>query len=300
MARRGNSKGIPGIRLQDRDLDILRELGQVLWMDTRLIQCRHFHSDRTGEATRRRLRVLAANRIIESFDLQVTIRPGDGRMPRFHRLLPYAAELLVELTGVPPTRLLTSSPPKPHTVQHRAGMGETLLRFEDAREMKSLPESKWFLEYDRSESASGKSPFHERFTICYSVLDNGGKSHRVWPDALSSLNVPMKGQVSQLVLAWEFDRGTETLKQIVEKLDPYALWIASRGYREQFPSSVDVRVCFVLPSMRRLKSVIEATNMHPVAKFLRFVSFDEFTADRILSEPIWYDANGLAKRILPS
>lgn len=300
MTNRGNSNDGPGIRLQDRDFRILRELGTVLWMSTPLIQRRHFPSDRTGEATRRRLRTLAAFKIIDSFDLQVTLRPRDGRMPRFHRLLPYGAELLTEFTGVPPARLLTSSPPKPHTIQHRAGMGETLLRFEDARHSRSLPESHWFLEYDRDESANGKAQFHERYSICYSVLDNAGKSHRVWPDALASLNVPENGKVSQLALAWEFDRGTETLTQLKEKLDPYALWIASRGYREQFPSAADIRVCFVLPSMRRLKSVVESMKGHRIVPLLRFVSFDDFIPEHILSEPIWYDANGQPKRILPS
>lgn len=299
MTNRGNSDDRPGIRLQDRDFRILRELGTVLWMDTPLIQERHFPLDRTGEATRRRLRTLAAHRIVESFDLHVTLQPRDGRMPRFHRLLPYGAELLAEFTGVPPARLLTSSPPKPHTIQHRAGMGKALLRFEDARLLRSLPESTWYLEYDRAESRNGKASFHERYSICYSVLDNAGASHRVWPDALSTLNVSMHGKVSQLAMAWEFDRGTETLTQLTEKLDPYALWVASRGYREQFTSAADVRVCFVLPSMRRLKSVIEAMKGHRVAAYLRFVSFSDFQPERILSEPIWYDTNGQAKRILP-
>lgn len=300
MTDRGNSRDRPGIRLQDRDFRILREMGTVLWMNTPLIQERHFPSDRTGEATRRRLRTLAANRIVESFDLQVTLRPRNGRMPRYHRLLPYGAELLLEFTCVPPARLLTSSPPKPHTIQHRAGMGEALLRFEDARRSRSLPDSTWFLEYDRDESASGKAPFHERFSICYSVLDNAGNAHRVWPDALSSLNIPANGRVHQLALAWEFDRGTETLTQLIEKLGPYGLWISSHGYREHFPTATEVRVCFVLPSKRRLKSVIGAMKDQPAAPFLRFVSFDDFTANRILSEPIWYDPNGQAKRILPS
>lgn len=300
MVSRGNSKETPGIRLQDRDIEILEELGTVLWMDTPLIQQRHFPSDTTGEATRRRLRLMAANRIIESFDLQVTLRPHEGRMPRFHRLLEFGGELLLDFTGRRPQRIGSSSPPKPHTIQHRAGMGETLLRFEDALRSQSLPESTWYLEYDRNESAAGKAPFHERYSICYSVLDDAGNSHRVWPDALSSLNIPSDGTVWQLALAWEFDRGTETLTQLMEKLDPYDLWAASKGYREQFPNAIEVRVCFVLPSKRRLTSVIEAMKDHPAAPILRFVSFDDFAANRILSEPIWYDANGQPKRILPS
>lgn len=300
MTHRGNSKKTPGIRLQDRDFGVLRDLGTVLWMGTPLINERHFPIDKTGESTRRRLRVLAAHEMIESFDLHVTARKDEGRMPRYHRLLPYGGELLTEFTGESPARMLRSSPPKPHTIQHRAGMGEVVLKFNDACRLKQLPKSQWLLEYDAIRGASPKSPFDERYEICYAVIDNAGNKLRVWPDALSSLNVPNDGTISQLALAWEYDRGTETQTQLLDKLNPYALWIASKAYRQHFPSAVNVRVCFVLQSERRLKSTIDGINGHAAASFLRFVTVGDFHADRILTAPVWRDANGQPKRMLPS
>lgn len=289
-----------GIRMQDRDFDLLRELGTVLWMDTPLIQKRHFPNDKTGEATRRRLRTMAEHHMIESVDLHVTARPKNGRLARYHRLLRYGAELLTDFTGVSPPRLLRSTPPKPHTIQHRAGMGDVLLRFNDACSTHKLPKSTWFLEYDAIAGAIPKSPFEDRYEICYSVIDHLGQKLRVWPDAMSSLNIPDKGKVSQLAFAWKYDRSTETQSQLMEKLEPYALWIASRGYQQHFASAVDIRVCFVLQSRGRFKSTVESCKNHQAAPFLRFVLVDDFTPDKILAAPIWYDANGKARRILPS
>ncbi|MDA1016756.1 MAG: hypothetical protein O3A00_20150, partial [Planctomycetota bacterium] len=75
---------------------------------------------------------------------------------------------------------------------------------------------------------------------------------------------------------------------------------AVNGYQQHFASAVDIRVCFVIQSRHRMKTTIESLRKHRVAPFLRFVLVDDFTADKILAEPIWYDANGNPKRILPS
>jgi hypothetical protein len=300
MTRPGNSKSRPGIRIQQRDLNLLGELGLVNWMSTSFIHTRHFPNDRTGEATRRRLRLHAANGLIESVDLHITTQPGTGRAPRFHRLLQYGAEVYEDLTGVRPARVSRSSLPKPHTIQHRAGMGETLLKFKDACKHAELPATEWILEYDALAGSPPGATFHERFVICHELADESGVKHRVWPDALSTLNVVTKDGVAQLAIAWEYDRGTEPHAQLRAKLDPYSLWIATSGYREHYPDARDIRVCFVLPSQRRLDNVIETLGDHPIANYLRFVSESDFTTDRILTAPIWHDTKGNTKPILPS
>jgi hypothetical protein len=300
MIRHGNSKKIAGMRLQDRDLRLLRELGTVIWMSTETIHRRHFPADRSGEAVRRRLRSFAKHGLIESVDLHITTSARSGRSPRFHRILEYGAEVLFDITGVRVPRVLKALPPKPHTIQHRAGMGETLLNFNDACEQKQLPDSEWILEYDPTRSARPNAPFNERFLICDEVADATGRKHRVWPDALSTFNVPHNGTVAQLAIAWEYDRGTETLNQLSEKLEPYAVWLTEKGYQSHFPDALDLRICFVLPSARRMQNVIAAVNKHRIAKYLRFVSVGEFTPEKILDAPIWFTTDGEAKRILPS
>lgn len=300
MTHLGKSEKTTGVRLQDRDLCILRELGTVIWMSTETIHRRHFAADQTGEAVRRRLRLFAKHGLIESVDLNITTSGKSGRSPRFHRLLEYGAEVLLDTTGIRADRVLRALPPKPHTIQHRAGMGETLLNFCDACERKQLPASEWLLEYDATQSARPNSPFHERFLICDEVTDSSGRKLRVWPDAISTLNVPHNGSIAQLAFAWEYDRGTETLTQLQGKLDPYAVWVAEKRYESHFPHARDVRICFVLPTQRRLQSVIAAVREHRIAKYLRFVSVTDFTPARILDAPIWFTTDGEAKRILPS
>lgn len=296
----GNSKKLAGVRFQNRDLAMLGELGQVVWMSTACIHRRHFPADNSGEATRRRLRTFVGHGLIESIELHLATRPQQGRLHRYHRLLPYGAEVLTDLTGVPPARLQRSSPAKPHKIQHRAGMGESILEFNDACRGRELPDPSWILEYDPIPNAPAKAPFHQRYLICDEVLDDAGQPRRVWPDAMSALTVPHKGSISQLALAWEFDRGTETLTQVREKLHPYLIWIAGKGYQAHFRDSRDVRVCFIAPSRRRMASMIKYVRDHRIGPFLRFVSVEDFKADRILTEPIWYDVTGHAKRILPS
>lgn len=300
MTRLGKSDVQRGVRLQDRDFHIIRELGTVIWMSTDTIHSRHFPDDRTGEAARRRLRLFARHGLIESFDLHITSAGKTGRCPRFHRLTEYGAEVLRDFTGVSAPRVMKGSPPKPHTIQHRAGMGETLLSFNDACNRKQLPESEWLLEYDTRSTSRPNAPFHERFQICDEVTDANGRRWRVWPDALSTLNVPHNGSVAQLAIAWEYDRATETLTQITEKLDPYLVWLNDKRYRDHFPDARDLRICFIVPSHRRMQSLIAATRDHRIAAFLRFVSVTDFTPARILDAPIWYTTGGDAKRILPS
>ena len=179
-------------------------------------------------------------------------------------------------------------------------MGDVLLRFNDACDAHKLPKSKWYLEYDAIAGAAPKSPFEDRYEICFSVIDHQGQKLRVWPDAMSSLSIPDKGKLSQLAFAWEYDRSTETQTQLVDKLEPYAIWIASKGYQQHYAQAVDIRVCFVLQSRRRLKTTIDSCKNHRVAKYLRFVLIDDFTPDKILAAPIWYDANGKARRIITS
>ena len=59
------------IHLQQRDLGLLGELGEVALMDTAMIHERHFPRDRTGEACLRRLRLYVHHELTRPIRLAV-------------------------------------------------------------------------------------------------------------------------------------------------------------------------------------------------------------------------------------
>src|SRR5271170_2633994 len=98
------AKAAKNFRWHERDrriFDDLVECGGLL--DSATIGERHFIDDRTGEACRRRLRILRAHDLIQAYRPAISFGPADsGRLPTVYRLTLKGAQFLHELTGVQP------------------------------------------------------------------------------------------------------------------------------------------------------------------------------------------------------
>lgn len=88
------------MKAQPRDFSILAELGEVGLLDTDTIWQRHFPLDQSGQACRRRLRLLADHGLTQTIHISVASTAGLGRLPILHRLSPEGAEYLFEETGI--------------------------------------------------------------------------------------------------------------------------------------------------------------------------------------------------------
>ncbi|MEZ5942903.1 MAG: replication-relaxation family protein [Planctomycetaceae bacterium] len=292
---RGRSKGIS---IQQRDLDILIGLGTASCLTSKSIRGRWFPEDKTGEATRRRLKRFAEHQLIQSISLAVSQINRVGRMPQVHRLLAYGADIVEDATGMRPPRIAKSDPPKPHALLHRAGMGHIVLEFNAACQLNELPEPQWLLEYDAATNVPLNAPLSQRYLIRWDVPINDTQTATCWPDALCQFTLPGKDRTWNLAIAWEYDRSTETHNQLAGKLDAYEGWLKHKAYRGVFPNADDARVFFVVPSAERLRNTIRAIKDHPAAATVRLAVAPECDSTRVLNAPIWHQIDRDRRAIL--
>ena len=291
---------IDSIRIQDRDLGVFGEFGEVGVMDTPMIQ-RHFPTDRTGEACLRRLRLYGRHELTRAIRLKVAYadRAG-GRLATLHCLTRRGADFLFEQTGIRPRRVLRSDP-RPETLLHRLGMVRVLLTLKDACALQKLPRPEWFLEYDTRPAVRPGAPLTERFVLYEEFPTADGKSVSCRPDASTWLQIPAAGTAfHHLLLYWEYDRSTEVLKQVTAKVEPYRLLLETESYRRHWPDvpAPTVRVFFVAQSNERLENVMGAMRDRPGAESFRFTTVQDMTPDRLLTEPIWQTIAGERRAIL--
>jgi hypothetical protein len=283
----GVSEKHRSLHLQARDLACLADLGEFGILSTQVIHERHFPQDRTGVATRRRLRLYAMHNLIQSLALAVVRAGQPGRMPAFHRLTPYGAEVLYHETGVKPQRPLRGDVGKPHTILHRAGMAEVALKFTDACRLQQLPLPIWHFEYDPAPDATASTPLPKRFWMRYEGKDAGGKRTICWPDALCQFSLAKDGKTWTLAIAWEYDRSTESHAQFQKKLDGYLPWLATRAYQRFVPQAADARMFLVVPTVKRLKELMDSFRDHAVARMTRIAVVANVSAETLLTAPLW-------------
>jgi Replication-relaxation len=296
---------LPALRLQPRDLQLLNELGETGLLDTATIHRRHFPADRTGEACLRRLRLYAAHGLTEAIAPAVSFGlPRGGRLPAIHRLTPRGAAVLQEVTGEAPRRVLTSGP-RPETLLHRLGCAKLQLLVRDACAVAGFPAPAWIAEYDAVPGVGPNVPLSERFILCQMYRGADGTRHTCWPDAACLLSIPGRAigalpEPHALILLWEFDRSTETLKQVARKLPGYREFLARGDWRRAFPGAVQptVRVFVVTPSAARLRHIADALRGHPGSEAVRLAVLGDLTPERFFTAPLFRTVVGDARPIL--
>jgi hypothetical protein len=285
-----------GLYLQPRDFDLFGDLGEFPILSTKVIHDRYFPADRTGVAARRRLHLLALHQLIQTIAVSIARANKPGRMPTFHRLTPYGAEVLLHETGNQAPRPCRSEITKPHTLLHRAGMSEAALSFTDACKAFNLPRPVWHFEYDTVAGVPPTASLSRRFLLRHDFPATAGRSLLCWPDALCQFLLPKGEQTWQLAIAWEFDRSTESHAQIKTKLDGYLPWLAQRSYHRAMPQALDARVFFVVPSEKRRSELIRSLAKHPAATAVRLAVFGDLTPATLLTLPIWRPLDGSDSR----
>lgn len=290
---------LPGVRLQRRDLTILTELGEVALLDTETIHRRHFQDDASGQACRRRLSLFAAHGLTQTLQIGVTTTQRPGRLPTIHRLTAAGAEVVAQETGFHPQRIARSDPPRPNTLLHRLGMARVILAFNDACHLHSLTKPAWLLEYDMVPTAPPQAAFAERFVICHEFSLGKGKKVACWPDAACTLTIPRNEQSWELGIFFEYDRSTETLSQVAEKLAGYQALLTQRAYKQYWPNVAGVRIFFVVQSDARRQNIAAAIRQHPASEVIRIaVVEDALNPSGVLAAPIWVSVSGEKRSIL--
>lgn len=300
------------IHLQERDCQLFADLGEVDVMDTEMIRQRRFPKDRTGEACRRRMRMHRKNGHVSAIRLSVTFAgQRRGKFSTVYRLTRAGGELLRDLTGEPPRRLLRFDP-KPATLLHRLGVARTQLAVSDACEIHGLIPPVWILEQDSRPDASRKASRTERFVLYEDVPAADGKALALRPDASSLIRIDANGTTHALAVWWEIDNSTETLGTVASKIPAYDAFLRGHEtcrdaktrplYCRHWPQvqAAVVRVFFVCKSQERVTNISRAIKDEPGSRFVRLAVASELTPSTFLSDPIWQTVAGERRAILES
>jgi hypothetical protein len=285
-------KGPKGLYLQPRDLALLAELGEFGLLPTDVIHARHFPDDKTGVAVRRRLRLLANHQLIQTVAIAVARVGKPGRLPAFHRLTTTGDDVLHHETGLRSQRPGRSEIPKPHTILHRSGMAQVALAFTDACRLNGLTLPAWHFEFDCVPGVSRTAPLSQRFLLRHDFVGGSGKTLTCWPDALCRFELTDAQRTWELAIAWEYDRSTETHRQIQQKLDAYMPWLQRQAYRHAFPSALHARVLVIVQSEGRRQNLIQSFRRHPTASIVRLTVWSSLQAPPPLTAPSWYPLDG--------
>lgn len=287
------------LKVQPRDFSILAELGEVGLLDTDTIWDRHFPLDQTGQACRRRLRLFADHGLTQTIHIAMAYSGTPGRLPILHRLTPDGAEYLLDETGIKASRPGRSDVPKPATLFHRLGMVKVQLAVNDACELRHLFKPQWIQEYDIAPPLPNDTRLPQRFLLRREFAgQNRTNVITCWPDAACLLPVPHQDRIWHLAVLWEFDRATETLKQVIAKLAGYERFIAQQEWKRIFPMADSIRIFFVVPSTDRIQNIATAAKNSPAASFLRFAVTAEVSAASVLTAPIWRTIAGEHRAVL--
>lgn len=303
---------VRGMRLQDRDIRLLGDLGTVVLMTVSMIRARYFPNDTTGEACLRRLRLLRNAGLIARLSFPVVSTTDEpGHLLALYRLTGHGAEVVSVATARRPRRLLRTDP-KPKTLLHRRDLAQVMLAVNDATATASLPDPEWLLEQDVRPGTSRKTERAERFILYEDFKQDDGRVLQLRPDASAWLRFPSPaaGQaiVHDFLAWWEIDRSTDSLAQVSDKLPPYSFFLrqheaadpARRLYRRHWPlvERATLRVFFVCPSVQRMRTISDAIRQLPGAEYVRLATLDSITPERFLRDAIWQDVNGTARAIL--
>jgi hypothetical protein len=153
----------------------------------------------------------------------------------------------------------------------------------------------WIMEQDRYPRAERNWPKRRQFVL-YDSWEERGERISVHPDAAVLMELPgdAKWQILGLL---EFDRSTETHKELLDKMPGYRRLLLGRdkSYRKPW-SQIDPRqdrdvprILFVCPSKERQSNIARTFGPTPIAPFLRVAVASALTPESVIHEPVWCD-----------
>ncbi len=274
-------------------------------VDTVTVWNHFFANDRSGESCRRRLRCYVENQLLEPVHSGLRYRfATKGRPSTIYRLTEKAVELVNHMNG----KELRHSPlraPRTETLDHRLGLTRTYLITRDACEIQRFAEPEWIHEYTPRQrvAVSTNAKFHERFLLCHHYTEPDGTSASCWPDAACLIRIrnAEKNKEYPLIILWEYDRSTESLKQFRDSKLPGYHQLLQRGDAQRLFPHADrptVRVFVVTQSEERRQNLAKDIHDQAASAVFRLTTAGSLTAQSFFKEPIWFNVNGEALAIL--
>jgi len=284
------------VHVQLYEAHALAEVSEVELMATDDLLKRHYNSRTVGgkKYMQRRVRAFRREKLIEVLRVTLNTPNGPRKLPNVIRLFPKGADVVEDLLGYRPPRIVRSEPPTLVTLHHRVGVTRFLLRVKDACQHERLPTPTWILEQDMAPGAKRTNPLDQQFVLYERFVLKDGRHLTCRPDAAAAIQLP--GTPTPTLLAYlEYDRSTDKKEQIERKVLPYRLLLDGerRPYKKHWPNVENefARVLFVAKSRDRIDNVCDWIRGIPGAKLFRFAVERELDRE-MLRKRIWRTVTG--------
>ena len=254
LAKIGRMPRAVNFVLTERDLAILKALGDYRYLRTGQVARLVFPDSKTMQGARRRLKYLYHAGYVGRIQPMTDSALGQAEMAYF--LEPAGADLLDD-DALP--RFSRKGLVKPLFLRHALEVSEFRLNLELAAQAASgIGLHRVVMDFElksHTEQAVGR----RRYRLFDEVLDPIGKRKLVvHPDMLFVLKAETgQGQVFQRLFFVEIDRGTEGLRVISDKLTGYHLY-KREGIFRKFGEFADFRVLIQTNSEKRRENIREA------------------------------------------
>jgi hypothetical protein len=282
--------------ITDRDLAVLLKLDRYYVCSRPQLQRLCYPTDLTGRVTRRRLQALVSDNLINRHRAAIvyphTIPAGSIYFPSIK-----GCQLLCETQGDDRYLLTPTQCPQSHHALHWLAVTETHISLDAAIDAQTdVAVLEWVNEWDIVNKDEQKPEKQYRL---YTVLQEEPRLICA-PDAAFVLSYRGFNKVFFV----EQDRGTSGARQVVaRKIKGYFAMNRQGRHLDKFPSCNvnSLTVVCLAPNAGRRDSLRRAFAGKEGSELWRFVTVTEFTADKLLHEPILYPAKGdpmpLVKRL---
>lgn len=276
------------LHLTPRDLEILQTLHTARYLTTPQIQALFWRESRGGrwglqKACERRLRMLTAAGLIRRIELPV--RRGDPSLPYVYTLDRKGARILIAELGLEiredEWRRKNAEEHYPF-LQHLLLTNDLRIAVQHACERHSMELVQWI------DEKTLKSAGMKDYVMV--VLPKGTRKRvPVIPDAAFVIRADAK---TALFFA-EIDNRTVTVapssaerRGWTRKIMAYVAWFGSKAYHDRYGGR-PARVLTVTTGPLRLDHLKEATERAGGGQHFYFTTFEQATAEHILTAPIW-------------
>jgi len=277
--------------LQLRDIEVISSVVRYYTLTRAQINRLHFPTDSDGRITRKRLRVLHEEGLINRTNMQV-VNPAMGAPAYVY--FPSSKGCAFLAQELKDDRFLSACTRTPNWTHlyHWVEVAQTHILLDQAIvKFPGVSKIEWISEWTLL-NADEKEP-EKRFKL-YTRL---GPKLVCAPDAAFLLQRLVEEDEFRKVFYLEQDRDTtENANRVAaQKCHGFASLYERRMHvARHFPiANVDkFTVLFVAPSPNRRDALCKAFADKPAAKLYRFVSQTDLTADTFLVAPIWYSCAG--------
>jgi hypothetical protein len=119
--------------------------------------------------------------------------------------------------------------------------------------------------------------------------NEGTTQQALIPDSYFVIQVPQGTENKKAYFFLEYDRGTEPLDTLKQKVRMYSTYIESGGYENRYGTKA-VRILMVAQGKQRVRNLKKLTEtIQPSTRFW-FAALPDLKPENVFTEPIWYVA----------